>query len=147
MFCFVFFGGFKGQVRWPEDLALSPPYFVFFVFFGGGFPFLAFNRQQTCFPPRKGHFLFILESPPLFLLSLFWPPPFSVSRSLSLSLSLSLSCSFLSFFLLVFLVCFLLALRFSLFFSFCCLLYFSFMKGTTSKFNCNFFFSSIFSLC
>ena len=34
---FVFFGGFKGQVRWPEGpphLALNPPYFFFiFVFF------------------------------------------------------------------------------------------------------------------
>ena len=34
--CFVFFGGFKGQVRWPEGpphLALNPPYFICFVFF------------------------------------------------------------------------------------------------------------------
>ena len=40
-FCFVFFGGFKGQVRWPEGpphLALNPPYFfVFFCFFCGFF--------------------------------------------------------------------------------------------------------------
>ena len=31
-----FFGGFKGQVRWPEGpphLALNPPYFFFFDFF------------------------------------------------------------------------------------------------------------------
>ena len=40
-FCFVFFvlcffGGFKGQVRWPEGpphLALNPPYFISFCFF------------------------------------------------------------------------------------------------------------------
>ena len=36
-FCFcVFFGGFKGQVRWPEGpphLALNPPYFFFFLCF------------------------------------------------------------------------------------------------------------------
>ena len=35
--CFFFFGGFKGQVRWPEGpphLALNPPYFLFvFLFF------------------------------------------------------------------------------------------------------------------
>ena len=33
---FVFFGGFKGQVRWPKGpphLALNPPFFVFFFFF------------------------------------------------------------------------------------------------------------------
>ena len=34
-FVFVLFGGFKGQVRWPEGpphLALNPPYFLVFVF-------------------------------------------------------------------------------------------------------------------
>ena len=35
-FClFVFFGGFKGQVRWPKGpphLALNPPYFLFVLF-------------------------------------------------------------------------------------------------------------------
>ena len=33
---FVSFGGFKGQVRWPEGpphLALNPPYFIFVLFF------------------------------------------------------------------------------------------------------------------
>ena len=45
LFCFVvlfcFFGGFKGQVRWPfgpPHLTLNPPYFVFFVF-----PFVLFS--------------------------------------------------------------------------------------------------------
>ena len=36
VFCFLFFGGFKGQVRWPKGpphLALNPPYFYFFLFF------------------------------------------------------------------------------------------------------------------
>ena len=50
-FCF-FFGGFKGQVRWPEGpphLALNPPYLLF-VFFCS-FPFFAFNRQKTSFSP------------------------------------------------------------------------------------------------
>ena len=35
-FCVLFFGGFKGQVRWPEGpphLALNPPSFFFFCFF------------------------------------------------------------------------------------------------------------------
>ena len=36
-FClFCFFGGFKGQVRWPKGpphLALNPPYFLFLLFF------------------------------------------------------------------------------------------------------------------
>ena len=35
-----------------------------------------YNRKKNCFPPRKGHFLFVFECLPLFLLSLFWPPPF-----------------------------------------------------------------------
>ena len=58
LFCWVFlfflFGGFKGQVRWPEGpphLALNPPYLFFFdCFLGGSFPFFAFNRK-TLFPP------------------------------------------------------------------------------------------------
>ena len=36
LFLFVFFGGFKGHVRWPEGpphLALNPPYFICFCFF------------------------------------------------------------------------------------------------------------------
>ena len=55
VFCFFcvccFFGGFKGQVRWPEGpphLALNPPYFVFVCC--SSFPFFAFNRKN-CFPP------------------------------------------------------------------------------------------------
>ena len=33
--CFLFFGGFKGQVRWPKGpphLALNPPYVICFLF-------------------------------------------------------------------------------------------------------------------
>ena len=47
-FLFCFFGGFKGQVRWPEGpphLALNPPYFIcfcFFVFFCFFFVFFLF---------------------------------------------------------------------------------------------------------
>ena len=36
LFLFVFFGGFKGHVRWPEGpphLALNPPYFISFCLF------------------------------------------------------------------------------------------------------------------
>ena len=80
-FC-VFFGGFKGQVRWPEEpphLAQNPPY-LFFVLFGfvlffplllvfvfGGF------KGQVRWPEGPPHldlnppYLFVL----LFLLSCF----------------------------------------------------------------------------
>ena len=119
--CFlVFFGGFKGQVRWPfgpPHLALNPPYlfflfvlvflFVSVLFFF--FPFFA-SHWKTGFPLKKA-FLFIFERPPLFLLSLFWPPPFSV-------FSFSVSLLFFSFFLLVFVFCFLLVPCSSLFLSF-----------------------------
>ena len=47
-FCFCFFfGGFKGQVRWPEGpphLALNPPYFLFVFFF-----FVFFFFVFSCF--------------------------------------------------------------------------------------------------
>ena len=73
-FCFFFgffFWGFKGQVRWPEGpphLALNPPYFCFFCFLFCVFflPFLSLLliEKKTCFPPRKGIFVFFVESPP-----------------------------------------------------------------------------------
>ena len=55
LFCFVcFFGGFKGQVRWPKGpphLALNPPYlFCCCCFFFCCFAFFAFNRK-TLFSP------------------------------------------------------------------------------------------------
>ena len=119
VFCFLFFvfwGGFKGQVRWPEGpphLALNPPYLFLFCFVLFCFPFFVLNRKKPVFPARIGHFLFIFECLPLFLLSLFLASPFfnfslslSLSLSLSISLSLSLSLSLLlCFFLFVFLVC------------------------------------------
>ena len=44
--CFLFLGGFKGQVRWPKGpphLALNPPYFCFcFLCFGFVFAFCFF---------------------------------------------------------------------------------------------------------
>ena len=143
----VFFGGFKGQVRWPKGpphLALNPPYLLFvsfdFCFFFLCFPFFVFNRQKTCFPPRKGHFLFIFNVSLSFSLNLFCPPPFSFS----LSLSLSFSC--LSSFLLVFLFALFLFLVF-VSFSFFFLLCFCFMKRTTWTLSIAIsFFPEIFSL-
>ena len=67
--------------------------FCFFVVFA--FLFFAFLIEKPVFTPKKGAFLCIFLCLPLFLFSLFGPPPFS------LSLSLSLSCSFLSSFLSV----------------------------------------------
>ena len=97
------------------SLGPKPSLFVFFVFWVLVFFFallsLFFNRQKTCFPPRKGHFLLIFNVSLSFSLNLFWPPPFSVS------LSLSLCCSFLFTFLLVFLFCFLFLSCFCLFLS------------------------------
>ena len=132
-FCFVFcFGGFKGQVRWPKGpphLALNPPYLLFFCFFWFVVvPFLSLlcnTKKYLVFPPRKGHFLFIFECLPLFLLSFFGAPPFSISLSLSLSSSCPfsfLSCLFFAFF------CFLVLSLSFLFFLLC----FCFMKRTTS---------------
>ena len=60
--CFVSFGGFKGQVRWPKGpphLALNPPYFLFlfFVFFGG-------FKGQVRWPKGPPH---LALNPPYFL--------------------------------------------------------------------------------
>ena len=127
------------MARRATSLGPKPSFFEFVSFFSF-FSFLSLLLiEKNCFPPRKGLFLFIFECLPLFLLSLFWPPPFSIS------LSLSLSSSFLLVFLLVF-YCFLLIPCFSLFLSFFFLLCFGFMKGTTSKkFNCNIFWITLFS--
>ena len=61
-FCFCFFGGFKGQVRWPKGppyLALNPPFFVLFVFvlfvFFCYFVSLSLLLlEKNRFPPKKG---------------------------------------------------------------------------------------------
>ena len=109
---FVFIGGFKGQVRWPEGpphLALNPPYLLF-VFFGS-FPFFAFNRQKNLFYPLKKEFVC------LFLVFLFLSPfaffglPLFQFLFLCLSVVLFFLPSFLSFFFafflfLVFVSCF-----------------------------------------
>ena len=108
-------------------------FFIFwgcFFFWGGGgslfFVILSLLLiQKSCFPPTKGIFLFIFECLPLFLLSLFWPPTFSISLYLSLSLSLSL------FFLLSFSFVLFSFLLFVSFIPFLSSLFF--MKRTTSK--------------
>ena len=103
------------------------------------FPFLSLILiEKTCFPPRKGHFLFIFECLPLFILSLFWPPP------LSMSLSLSLSCSFFSSFLSFFFD-FFWFLIFLSFFPFLSSSLLSHERNNIKTFNCSFF-SSIVSL-
>ena len=78
-FCCVFFGGFKGHVRWPEGpphLALNPPYlffcfcfvfalFCFFLlFFFGGF------KGQVRWPEGPPHLA--LNPPYLFFLFVFF---------------------------------------------------------------------------
>ena len=112
------------------SLGPKPSLFIIFLFFW--FVFVAFlsllcTTKKPCFPPRKGHFWFIFECLPLFLLRFFWPPPFSIFLSLSISSSspfflpscLSFLLSFASLFL---------SLSF-LFFLLC----FCFMKRTTSE--------------
>ena len=101
--------------------------FLFFLFCFFSFPFSAFNRK-TRFPPRDRHFLFIFECLPLFILGLFWPPPFQF-----LFLCLSRVLFFLSSFL-SFLFTFFWFLVFVSLFVFC-LLCFCFMKETTSNYS------------
>ena len=67
----LFFGGFKGQVRWPKGpphLALNPPYFfvlVFFVFvfFFAFLCFVFLIDKKPVFPPKKGIFCLFSVSP------------------------------------------------------------------------------------
>ena len=122
---FTFFGGFKSQVRWPEGpphLALKPSLFDFFVccLGFGPFPFFVLKEKTLLFPLKRAFFCLFFECLPLFLLSLFWPPPFSLYLSLSLSFIFFFP-SFLSLFL-----CFLLVPCFCLFLSFC--LFFAFVS-------------------
>ena len=106
-FCFVlffafYFGGFKGQVRWPEGpphLALNPPYlfflFVFFLFvffFFASFPFFVFNRKNLFFPIKRAFFGLFSVFPFLSPLTFFGLPLFHF-------LFLCLSVLLLSFFL------------------------------------------------
>ena len=106
-FVSVFFGGFKGQVRWPKGplhLALNPPYlfiFCFFVLFLFFFPlpflYLLLNRKTLFPPPQKRQILFIYLCFPLFLFSLVWASPFFPFLFLCLSLVIFFLPSFLFF--------------------------------------------------
>ena len=88
-------------------------------------PSLLLLETKPVFPFRKKkRFLFIFEWFPLFLLGLFWPPPFSISRFLSLS------CFFLLVFLLIFCFLWFLLVLFSL------LLFHE--RNSIKRFNCNF---------
>ena len=139
LFC-VFFGGFKGQVTWPEGpphLALNPPYFFFvsfffvFVFFCFGFkgqvrwpkgpPHLALN------PPYLLFFCFFVF--PFFTKNLVFPPRKGhLCLFLSVSLSFSLAFFGLPLFQIFFLCLSLLLVLFSsflsFFFAFFCFLFF-----------------------
>ena len=131
------------MARRATSLGPKPSLFIIFCFFCFvllfSFLSLLFNTQKTLVFPWKRTYFVYFECLPLFLLILFWPPPFSIY----LSLSLSCSCPF--FFLLVFLFAFFWFLFFSLSFLFF-LLCFCFMKRTTSKYSIAFSSSSIFSL-
>ena len=116
--CFVFLEGLRvwwGGLKGPPHLAQNPPYFLFvffffvFVFFLC-FPFFVFfNRQKTCFPPKKVFICLFFSVSLCFSLAFFGPPPFlpfiflclslslSLYLSVSLSLSLSLSLSIITF--------------------------------------------------
>ena len=128
--CFVFWR-VKGQVRWPKGpphLALNPPYFRFFCFFFFAFLSLLYNRQKTCFPPKKGHFCCSFFCVSLcFFLAFLGPPPFS------LSLSWCLSCYFISSFLSVSHFCILFLLFLFFFFQavlqFLCFFFFCLLSG------------------
>ena len=94
MFLCRLFGGFKGQVKWPEwppHLVLNPSYF------GGLFCFVLFSYCAFCvkttslFCPGKKLFLLIFSVSLCFSLACLTSPFHS--------LSLSLSCSFFAFFL------------------------------------------------
>ena len=143
-FCWFFFGGFKGQVRWPKGpphLALNPLYL--FCFFWGFLVFLFFLIQKkTLFSPLEKD-IFCLFSVFLFLSPLAF---FDLPLFLFLFPCLSL---FFFYFFIPSCLCFWLSFG-SLFWSlslFFFLLWFSFMKGTTSKYSiASFFFIKIFSL-
>ena len=128
------------MARRATSLGPKPSLFVFFVFFFVFFLFFVlffwlFNtKKKPCFPPRKGHFLFIFSVSLSFSLSLFWPPSFCVSLSLSLSFLLFFLSSFLSFFFAVF--WFLVFVSFFLFLS--SLLFFH-ERNNIKIFNCKFF--------
>ena len=127
-------------MRWPKGpplLALNPP--VFFVFCSPFLSLLLVEKKASCSPKTL-----IFQCLPLLLLSLFWPPPFSLLLfffflSLSLSLVLFFLPSFLSFLFAFF--WFLVLVSF-----FCFLLGFCFMKRTASNIILQCFFINPFSV-
>ena len=141
VFCFFFFsvfcfGGFKGQVRWPNapHLALNPPY-LFVVLSLFSFLSLLFNSKNLVFSLEKGIFCLFLSVSLCFSLAL----PLFQFLFLCLSLPLFFLSSFLSFFFAFF--CFLVFVSLFPF-----LLCFCFMKRTTSKYSITkLFFINIFS--
>ena len=149
VFVLVFFGGFKGQVRWPEGpphLALNPPYLfllvclffllVSFAFFLVVFSFLSLLlSEKPVFPLKKGIFCLFL-SVSLCFSSAFFGLPLVQVLFLCLSLVLFFLSSFLSFFF-----CFLLVPSFSLFLSFSVFFGFvSWKANNIKRFNCKVFF-------
>ena len=126
------------MARRATSLGPKPSLLICFCFCCA-FPFFAFNRKKTCFPPRKGQYLFILECLALFLRRLFWPPPYSFSLSLSLSFYLSISLYILlfSFFLpSCLLIWFLLVPCFLSFFLFLSSSLLFHERNNIKKFNC-----------
>ena len=124
--------------------SLGPkPSLFSFCFFGFCFfsllSFLCFfNRQKTCFPPRKGHFWFIFNVSLSFSLNLFGLPLF-LFLFLCLSRSLVFLSSFMSF-------CFLFVSCFCLFFIFLSSLLLFHEKNTWTFSIAISFFPEIFSL-
>ena len=76
----------SGEVaRRATSLGPKPSLFFWFVlFFLKKFFHSLHLLEKPVLHPRKGHFLFIFECLPLFFLSIFRPPPSSISLSLSL---------------------------------------------------------------
>ena len=151
-FVVLFFGGFKGQVRWPKGpphLALNPPYFFVFVFLFLFFSLLSFIcffqlTKKPVFPLKKDHFLFIFSVSLCFSLAFFGPPPFLPF----LFLCLSLVCFFLpSFLFFIFSFWFLLFLFVVFAFLFQDVLLFLFFCLLSSIITFNFFLLCLFSGC
>ena len=141
-FCWCFFGGLgSGEVaRRATSLGPKPSLFIYFFFLGGLFcPFVSLLviQKTVFFPLERAFFCLFLSLSLCFSFAFFWPPPFSISRSLSLS------CSFIVFSFFLF-FSFLLVPSFCFFFPFVSSLLLFHERNNIKTFNCNSFFSSIF---